>query len=438
MWKVFASLFKRHQAIQWDSFKRVLVIRHRFIGDTILLEPFLRALREALPPTVAIDVLVSKGSGELLEGHPAVDELVYFESAKQVLPHLKAKQYEACFVLKRSWSSVLLALKAGIPWRIGFDTEGRGGLLTHPIPYREGIHEADAFMDALSVFPPSPLRGGKQPSHSRSESSPLGRRGLGEETNGFLSQEKKSRTFSTMLGRGTHNAQPTSCFPHPNLLPKGEGTNPNRVVLVGDWSYLTETNPLPNDWQERLTQYKAEGRRCILWHAVASNEAKAWDPAHWHAFFDLLNAHQTELPPLAFFSVGSPAEKAYYQAFDAHFSAETPLHIACGELSLTQGMSLLHQLDATIGIDSGPLHMAGTAGHPILALFGPTDPQRWKPLSKAPVHVLQAGLPCQPCQLKVACDYEKRCLTHLSPERVFHAFARLLDWVDVHKGVTDV
>ena len=366
-WTILSSLFHRQKPIPLGDLKRVLVIRHRFIGDTVLLEPFLRALREVLSPTVAIDVLVSKGSGELLEGHPAVDELVYFESTKQVLPHLKAKHYDACFVLKRSWSSVLLAIKAGIPWRIGFDTEGRGGLLTHPIPYRQGIHEAESFMDSLAVL-----------------------------------------------------------------------DEPNRAVLVGDWSYLTETNPLPNDWQERLNQYKAEGRRCILWHAVASNEAKAWETAHWHAFFDLLKAHQKDLPPLAFFSIGSPAEKAYYKAFNAHFSPETPLHIACGELSLTQGMSLLHQLDATIGIDSGPMHMAGTAGHPILALFGPTDPQRWKPLSKAPVHVLQAGLPCQPCQLKVACDYEKRCLTHLSPERVFHAFARLLDWVDANQGVTYV
>lgn len=378
---------------------RVLVIRHRFIGDTVLLEPFLRALREALPPTVAIDVLVSKGSGELLEGHPVVDELVYFESAKQVLPTLNAKQYEACFVLKRSWSSVLLAIKAGIPWRIGFDTEGRGGLLTHPIPYREGIHEADAFMDALSVFPKTALVGfnNKELKHGKSDV--------------YLNVHKDLSTENDTV------------------------SEPNRVVLLGDWSYLTDTNPLPLQWQDLITQYKAEGRRCILLHAVASNEAKAWETTHWHAFFDLLKAHQSELSPLAFFAIGSPAEKAYYQAFNAHFSAETPLHIACGELSLTQGMSLLHQLDATIGIDSGPLHMAGTAGHPILALFGPTDPQRWKPLSKAPVHVLQAGLPCQPCQLKVACDYEKRCLTHLSPERVFHAFARLLDWVDANQGV---
>ena len=111
-----------------------------------------------------------------------------------------------------------------------------------------------------------------------------------------------------------------------------------------------------------------------------------------------------------------------------------PLHIACGELSLAQGMSLLHQLDATFGIDSGPLHMAGTAGHPILALFGPTDPQRWKPLSTAWVQVLQAGLPCQPCQLKITCEFEQRCLTHLSPEQVFDAFVRLLNDVDARQG----
>jgi ADP-heptose:LPS heptosyltransferase len=386
------AVLKYPKAIAWASVQRVLVIRHRFIGDTVLLEPFLRALRHALPSSAVIDVLVSKGSGELLEGHPAVDELVYFESAKQVLPHLKAKSYDACFVLKRSWSSVLLALKAGIPWRIGFDTEGRTALLTHPIPYRLGVHEAESFMDALCVLTPSPL------------------------------------------GRGTHNAHPTSCFPHPNLLPKGEGTNPNRAVSVGDWSYLIQAHPLPEEWQALIHRYKASGRRCVLWHAVASNPVKAWPTQAWHAFFDLINNAQGELPPLAFFCIGSPAEKTYYQAFDAHFSTQMPLHIACGELSLAQGMSLLHQLDATFGIDSGPLHMAGTAGHPILALFGPTDPQRWKPLSKASVQVLQAGLPCQPCQLKITCEFEQRCLTHLSPERVFDAFLRLLNDVDAREG----
>jgi ADP-heptose:LPS heptosyltransferase len=184
------AVLKHPTAIAWASVQRVLVIRHRFIGDTVLLEPFLRALRHALPSTAVIDVLVSKGSGELLEGHPAVRKLIYVESSRPVAPTLKAQSYDVCFVLKRSWSSVWLAIKAGIPWRIGFDTEGRTALLTHPIPYRLGVHEAESFMDALCVLTPSPL------------------------------------------GRGTHNAHPTSCFPHPNLLPKGEGTRSVLTVFI--------------------------------------------------------------------------------------------------------------------------------------------------------------------------------------------------------------
>ena len=366
------AVLKHPTAIAWASVQRVLVIRHRFIGDTVLLEPFLRALRHALPRTAVIDVLVSKGSGELLEGHPAVGKLIYVESSRPVAPTLKAQSYDVCFVLKRSWSSVWLAIKAGIPWRIGFDTEGRTALLTHPIAYRLGVHEAQAFMDALAVLNPASVE-----------------------------------TEETAL---------------------------KQAILKADWSYLTQAHPLPEDWQALIHRYKASGRRCVLWHAVASNPAKAWPTQAWHALFDLINNAQGELPPLAFFCIGSPAEKTYYQAFDAHFSTQMPLHIACGELSLAQGMSLLHQLDATFGIDSGPLHMAGTAGHPILALFGPTDPQRWKPLSTAWVQVLQAGLPCQPCQLKITCEFEQRCLTHLSPEQVFDAFVRLLNDVDARQG----
>jgi ADP-heptose:LPS heptosyltransferase len=41
-----------------------------------------------------------------------------------------------------------------------------------------------------------------------------------------------------------------------------------------------------------------------------------------------------------------------------------------------------------IGNDSGPTHLAGMMGVPTIALFGPTDPQIWKPLGPK-VHVLR-------------------------------------------------
>ena len=33
-----------------------------------------------------------------------------------------------------------------------------------------------------------------------------------------------------------------------------------------------------------------------------------------------------------------------------------------------------------VGNDSGPGHLAAITGTPTLALFGPTDPARWRPL----------------------------------------------------------
>src|SRR5437667_248174 len=46
-------------------------------------------------------------------------------------------------------------------------------------------------------------------------------------------------------------------------------------------------------------------------------------------------------------------------------------------------LELLFQLglaSAVVCNDTGPAHLAGIIGTPTIALFGPTDPQRWKPL----------------------------------------------------------
>ncbi|XVJ51674.1 MAG: glycosyltransferase family 9 protein [Vampirovibrio sp.] len=350
------TLVRRQNRIDWQNIQRVLVIRHRFIGDTILLEPFLRDLAQNLPPPCKIDVLVAKGSGELLEGHPAVNRLIYFESTSQVLRELKAANYSLAFVLKRSWSSALLALKAGIPLRVGFATEGRSATLTHPLPYRKDLHEAENFLQSLSA--------------------------VGLET-----------------------------------------TPPH----TGDWSFLTEAHPLPSPWRDLIQRYHEEGRYCILWHAVASNTAKAWPARQWDSFFKALDARKESLPALAFFVVGSEKDSTYYHDFQAQYPLPFPLHVSCGQLSLPQSMSLIHHLDASIGIDSGPMHMAGTAGHPLLLIFGPSAPWRWTPLSDATVTILQSALPCQPCQLSVPCHFDSACLRHLSPLRVASTFVKLLE-----------
>lgn len=141
---------------------RILVIRYRFIGDTILAIPFLRNLRQAFPNAV-IDVLSEPISGDTLAHCPYKNELLYYaprlkgEKKRQAAfptslwgaaRFLRRRRYDRCYILRRAFSSAILPLLAGIPHRVGFSTEGRGWLLQRGTPYADK-HEVECFLDVL-------------------------------------------------------------------------------------------------------------------------------------------------------------------------------------------------------------------------------------------------------------------------------------------------
>ncbi len=141
---------------------RLLVIRYRFIGDTVLAIPFLRNLRRAFPNAI-IDVLSEPVSGDTLARCPYKNELLYYGprlqgARKRAAPFptglfaaarfLRARRYDRCYILRRSFSSAILPLLAGIPHRVGFSTEGRAWLLQRSTPYADK-HEVECFLDVL-------------------------------------------------------------------------------------------------------------------------------------------------------------------------------------------------------------------------------------------------------------------------------------------------
>lgn len=141
---------------------RILVIRYRFIGDTVLAIPFLRNLRQAFPQA-KIDVLAEPVSGDTLALCPYKDELLFYaprlkgekkKAAKfptsllGAAKYLRERNYDRCYILRRSFSSAILPLLARIPHRVGFATEGRGWLLQRSAPYADK-HEVECFLDVL-------------------------------------------------------------------------------------------------------------------------------------------------------------------------------------------------------------------------------------------------------------------------------------------------
>jgi heptosyltransferase II len=141
---------------------RILVIRYRFIGDTVLAIPFLRNLRYAFPNAV-IDILAEPVSGDTLAYCPYKNDLLFFAPrlkgpAKSRSKHptslltcarmLRSRGYDRVYILRRSFSSAILPLLAGIPHRVGFATEGRQWLLQRSTPYPDK-HEVECFLDVL-------------------------------------------------------------------------------------------------------------------------------------------------------------------------------------------------------------------------------------------------------------------------------------------------
>lgn len=51
--------------------------------------------------------------------------------------------------------------------------------------------------------------------------------------------------------------------------------------------------------------------------------------------------------------------------------------------------------DVVVGNDTGTLHLAAACGVPVIALFGPTDPRKWKPIGARALYL--ETLPCRPC-----------------------------------------
>ncbi|HET7526333.1 MAG TPA: lipopolysaccharide heptosyltransferase II [Burkholderiaceae bacterium] len=146
------------------SGERILVLRYRFLGDTLLTVPFLRNLRRA-KPDAHIAWVVAPGSADVIAGIPYVDELIHWDPVTRhaesrgthktwrdkwaFIRALRRQRFDRAYVLKRSLSSALIARLSGARRRIGFASEGRSWLLTKRVPYRHDQHEVQNFLDVL-------------------------------------------------------------------------------------------------------------------------------------------------------------------------------------------------------------------------------------------------------------------------------------------------
>ena len=98
-----------------------------------------------------------------------------------------------------------------------------------------------------------------------------------------------------------------------------------------------------------------------------------------------------------------------------------------GRTTPAQLAAVLARCDALIGIDSGPMHVAAAMGRPVVALFGPTDPDRTGPMGEGHEIIFHRQACWQPCIHPVApaCS-ERECMLAIQPGEVVEAARRIL------------
>lgn len=100
-----------------------------------------------------------------------------------------------------------------------------------------------------------------------------------------------------------------------------------------------------------------------------------------------------------------------------------------GDYDLAELRALIARSAVYIGGDSGPLHIAATTATPIVALLGPTVPERSRPWRdpRRFTEMIDAGpLPCRPCSERRCVPGDFRCLRQISADQVVAAARRAL------------
>ena len=343
-----------------NNIKKILILRYRFVGDTVLSIPFIKNVRENFP-NAQINVLVSPNSGELIENNPDVNRVIYFDSTTfhkyerngvtayrhigECVRGLKKENYDLIFILKRSFSSALMAFLIGAKYRIGFDTEFRGFLLTHKIKYDENLHELDNFLNCLMPLEIKPKK------HI------------------------------------------------PEIFPTSEEVTKANGFLV------------------RLDRFKPK----VLIHATSAHPYKIWPKRYFARLMDLLyDEHKAQFV----FTGAKIDKEIYEEILNScENKRKINVLDLCGLTSLRECFPIYKGLNLAICVDSGNAHIAACSGIPTYVLYGPTRPERWLPIGIGknvfPIRLNQL-LPCQPCDVKMECSHVS-CMKLLTSEFVFNA-----------------
>jgi predicted lipopolysaccharide heptosyltransferase III len=343
---------------------RVLVVKLDHVGDVVLATPAIRALREALPQ-VPIDVLIASGSTVALEGNPSIDRILHYDS-----PRFRRGA-------RAGGPRPLRVIRDVARGRYSTIVELRGDWWTLLLPFLAG---ASRRVD----------------------------RGTVRIREWFTRRASRAGRMRPIL----HEVETNLEVVRP-LLDHRVTERPALEIFPSDSareSIIRKLEAIGVDFRSPIV--------CI--HPGAAWRPRAWRPERFAAVADWIQEHYHA----QVLFVGSSEERDIEAAVRASVKGRRAFWLA-GELTWQELTALLERARLLIGNDSGPAHVAAALGIPAVVLFGPQEPDRFRPWSDRSV-VLHHRMHCCPCRQDVCVHPENPCVNLIEIEEVKAHVRRIL------------
>ena len=341
---------KRSDVAGLETPRRILLLRLERVGDLIMVLDAIAMVR-ALAPHATIDLVVGSWNRALADLVPAVSsietlDVPWLARERSGLPwralvgrtkEWRARHYDLAINFEPDIRSNLLLALSGARRTVGFLSGGGGAMLSDaiaPDPRAHIAENAQALVKHAFGAGLKPCATNPSPDHA----APVVAQDFSPAK--LTIPESARRTAAQLVGTPKHGAP-----------------------LVG-------IQP-------------ATGRR-----------VKEWDPVR----FAELGSHLARTRGASVVLIGSVEDGAVLDAVRAAWPADVPLMELPRDVDLVVLAAVLERLSLFITGDTGPMHLAAAVDTPVLAIFGPSLPTRYAPLS-ARSRIVRIDIHCSPCNL---------------------------------------
>jgi heptosyltransferase-2 len=397
-----------------SSPRRILVVQLDHLGDAVLSTPLIAELRQAYPEA-AIDVLASPSNHEVFEADANVNQVwvaerTWFErqpdrwalvTAVWALGRsLRGLGYDLGIDVRGDVLSVLVLALAGVPRRVGWSMGGGAFLLTDVSAWIPGRHEVRARLALLQRLGITPQASVRVEIHVNDQDRVVVARRLAE----AWPARRIARRSEVTVPAGRRGRSADGREPRVTSQPPAPRTGPDEA----DWLHADRFSSRPP---------------LLAVHLGAGTAAKRWPARSWKVLVDRFLHSGWRVVV-----VGGIEDLPLSTVLEPH----DRLRDWTGTLSVPQTTALLERADLFIGADSGPAHLAASAGTLSVILFSGTNQRRqWRPWSRHSL-TIRRRVPCQPCHQKVCPLADHPCMSGLDPDRVYRGAMRW--WSRTHRA----